>query len=128
MWRSPASIVMSNGILDSFFYLDGGNGEIKFCMKPGNTYRVSADVYVPSVTGLVPDSDRGLKIVAFWKNNGRFYEKRSNAPLQTDVWEHLSVTFSLPPETTEAFIRLYIGFKEKGKFVCYDNILLEKID
>ncbi|MDK3257512.1 DNRLRE domain-containing protein [Blastococcus capsensis] len=125
-----------HGGMDSLRVVSGGGTEDSFAavglgqsLRPGGTYRITGWVYVPAATGLKPDSGRGLRIVGFYKAaNGSYPEFRSNAPVITDGWQHLSVDFTVPADAGSAgFVRLYNGFTTAGKEVFFDDLSAREI-
>ena len=118
-------IVKNKGLgIDSFEHIEGDIGGMRLGMEGGKKYTFSAYGYVPSFTGLNPDSERGLKVVVFWKEDEVYFEKRSSILYNTETWQRLSVSFEIPINATEAFIRIYNGFQDKKKEVYYKDFQL----
>lgn len=112
---------------DSFAYVGGDAGAMRLGMVAGNTYTMSAMEYVQASTGLTPDGvPRGLRIVGYYKLNGTYHEVWGNAPTATGVFQKVNCTMTIPSGATEAFFRLYNGFKTSSKSTWYDGIQLEQ--
>jgi RHS repeat-associated protein len=114
---------------DTFASVEGDmNAGLRLGMKAGRTYRVTGWVYVPAATGLQPDFGRGLKISAFAKTGAGYQEWSSARPSAVDVWQQLTLDFTVPKDATEAFVRLYNGFAAgSGKKVYFDDLSLREI-
>jgi Concanavalin A-like lectin/glucanases superfamily len=115
---------------DTFAAVGGDTGGLRLGLQPGRSYRAAGWIYVPAATGLNPTSSRGLRIVAFYKTDN-YYETASAKASIMDGWQYLSVDFTVPGNASEAFIRLYNGFRdgEPDKVVYWDNLsVAEKVD
>ena len=92
-------------------------------MQPGQTYTAGVWVYVPAATTLSPVDARGLAIDAGWYTTA-YTEVQSPKPTAVNSWQRLSVTFTLPMDATQSFIRLYNGNSDPAKVVYYDGFTL----
>ncbi|MEO9007542.1 MAG: hypothetical protein ABI401_10555 [Candidatus Dormibacter sp.] len=113
---------------DTYIPIGGDNGGLRLGLKPGHTYTFTAREYVPSGTGLTPDSStRGERPVVFDQIGSQGYvEIDGTMPTATGAWQLVLVTFTVPDGATEAFIRLYNGFNvgKTGDAVYYDDLTL----
>jgi len=113
---------------DTYVPIGGDNGALRLGMKPGHTYTFTAREYVPSATGLTPDTaTRGERPVVFDQIGTQGYvEVDGTMPTATDSWQLVAVTFTVPDGATEAFIRLYNGFNvgKTSDAVYYDDLTL----
>ena len=100
-------------------------------MLPGHSYRFTSYVYVPSTTGLPGggDSPRAERPVAFVHSPTAGYtETDAPAPTATNTWQPLSVTFTVPTDADQAFVRLYNGTPTgSGLPVYYDHSSLTDV-
>lgn len=128
--RSLSVTATSATSADSFVTVGSDNGGIRLGMQPGRSYVFTTKILVPSGTGLVSDyPGRGLRAVVFVRNSaGAYTEITSATPTSTDVWTSLSVAFTVPVGSTEAFVRLYNGFRtgSSSKVVYYDQSSLRE--
>lgn len=88
----------------------GRDGGLRMGMSPARTYTFAADVEVESgLRGVLhPDA---LRIVVGWSASGvrTWRGARSAAAQNAPARTRLAVTFTLPPEAEEAWVRLYCG-------------------
>lgn len=127
---SCVSLQPNNASNDSYANIDGDAGALRAGLKKGKTYTVSGTVYPPvALTGAQrPARARGIAV--FTKsptiNGGNYVELRS-AQGPEGVATRVGVTFSVPSDATEAFIRLYNGGdNSSANIVMWDGILLEE--
>lgn len=116
---------------DSSAYIGGDGGAIQLGMQPGRTYTCSATITVPNqvVGDLFPDGShpRARRIVAFVKTAGGVYVEYPSDPGPVTGTARVAVSFSLPSDVTEAFIRLYNGATNAAEnAVIWDDVLLEE--
>lgn len=126
--------VTPNGTsVDSFISVGADGGSMALGMQAGRRYRVSGWVYVPASTGLSPGSIRGLRLQVFTRSGTGPYSEPVNVGAatakasMTNAWQQLSVDVTIPAGTTEAFLRLYDGFKESTKPVYFDDISVREL-
>lgn len=118
-----ASLTPTGASNDSFMCLEGDTGAMRVGMQAGKTYTLSAVLYIPvSLTGNIYAGRAGC-ITAWWYASGAYDRTQSCAPTTAGIYT-LSVTFSLPSNATQAFIRLYNGTDIGGGIVYYDSIML----
>lgn len=119
----------NNSTPDSFVGVVGGIGGIFLGMQPGNTYTASGWCYAPTEAIGNIHPNRFRKIVAFTKapsTGSGYVETRSELTAVAGTSTRLSVTFDIPVDATEAFIRLYNGSDNAADFVYWDALLVEK--
>ncbi|MFJ2298196.1 RHS repeat-associated core domain-containing protein [Oerskovia paurometabola] len=119
---------------DTAASIAGEIGGMRLGFEPGSTYRVSAWVYVPASSGLVPFSERGYSVVFFSRGpTGPHSEPVSNnqltpKPTKVDTWQQVSMDITVPTDATEAFLRLYNGNAGgSGKAVYFDDLSVRQI-
>jgi prepilin-type N-terminal cleavage/methylation domain-containing protein len=109
---------------DSYTNIGGDTGAVRLGMQAGNTYTISANIYLPAPqTGTLQPS-RARTIRVFTKvGAGSYVESGSGAPNSAGS-TRLSYTFTVPVGATEAFIRLYNGSNSATDLVYWDGIML----
>lgn len=118
---------------DTFVDVGGDFGGLRLGMQPGKSYRFTGWIYVPAASGLTLPApygqQRGLRLVPFTKTPSAGYQATPSGPATyTDGWQQLSVDFTVPPDATEAFLRLYNGFAPgSGKKVYFDHLSFTEI-
>ncbi|GAB4052332.1 LamG-like jellyroll fold domain-containing protein [Catellatospora paridis] len=120
---------LASGASEDTFAAPGGDtGGFRLGMQPGRSYRASAWIYVPGATGLNPVDGRGLRIAVYHKTGTYGFVSSPKASI-VDSWQRLSVDFTVPANATEAFIRLYNGFRtgNPGKVVYWDNLSVTEL-
>lgn len=94
---------------DSSFTIGGDAGGIRLGLEAGKTYTVRGTIYLDGVLGGSINA-RARRIVVFTKNGTDPYVETSSAQAPNAAGEtDLSVTFTMPANPTEAFIRIYHG-------------------
>ncbi|MGY1843129.1 polymorphic toxin-type HINT domain-containing protein [Modestobacter sp. SYSU DS0875] len=100
-------------------------------LAKGATYRVTGWIQAFAHTiDLTPDNDaRGLRIYAEWRDAaGKLQSAVSNAPTRTDMWQQLTLEFTVPADAASgARIRLYNGFTKTSEAMAYDDISVREI-
>lgn len=102
----------------------GDTGGMRLGMEGGKTYTALGTIRLSApLTGVL--HTRALRMVAFYKTPSTGYLEASsavsaNVPGATD----LSVTFTLPADASEAFVRLYSGAPAGGGEVWWDDFML----
>src|SRR5206468_11764524 len=99
-------------------------------MQPGRTYRMTAWIFVPAGTGLVPGfPGRSLRIVGFYRDSAGVYREVASAKANyTDAWQELSVDLPVPAGATEAFFRLYDGvLGGTARKVYWDHLAMAEV-
>ncbi|HEY6020690.1 MAG TPA: hypothetical protein VIY48_12590 [Candidatus Paceibacterota bacterium] len=113
---------------DSFASIGGDSGALRLGMVANGTYTLSGWVYTPiAQTGTLHARARKL-VVIHRIGAGAYNEFATSAGTNAPVTggERVSVTFTLPAGTTEAFVRLYNGAGNTAtNLVQWDGILLE---
>lgn len=95
--------------IDSYMSMGGDTGAIRNGMQPGKTYTASATVFRTGALAATTQT-RARRIVAFTRApSGVFTEYASAQAPNTSGNTRLSVTFTIPADATEAFVRLYHG-------------------
>ncbi len=111
----------SGGSIDSFAYPDGDVGGIRSGMSPGRTYTAQAEYRIGGSALGGSAGPRARRIVAFVKapSLGPGYVEYASDPMPNTVntRRRLGVTFDLPADTTEAFIRLYNGHTDGSVWI-----------
>lgn len=123
--RSLSVTPTSTTTTDSYAYLGGDSGNMRLGMQAGKTYSLRATLNIPaSLTGTLY-SGRALCLTA-WQKNASGYSFRSSCAPNTPGTYPLSLTFTLDPTATEAFVRLYNGAYSGGGVVYYDAVMLSE--
>jgi hypothetical protein len=111
---------------DNWATFGGDVGGMRLGMIAGNTYTASATIRLSAPQGGTPHS-RARRLMAFYKDAAGVYQSASSAQAPNTAGEtRLSVTFTIPSDATEAFIRLYNGAAIANGDVWWDALLLEK--
>lgn len=108
----------------------GTDGGLTETMLPGHSYRFSTFEYVPASTGLPggSDSTRAEQPVAFVHSPTGYTVTDGPAPTQTNTWTPLTVSFTVPTNADQAFVRLYDGKATgSGLPVYYDDSALTDV-
>lgn len=120
-------IISTNGSVDSYAY-PGASAAGDITMQPGRTYRVSGWVYVPAANGLDPNSANAPRIVAGSKRQDGTWESASSPRVsKADLWQHLTVDYTVPSGNSAPSIRLYNGFAATNAAVYYDDLSVREI-
>ena len=111
---------------DSYMILDGDVGAMRAGMVAGNTYTISGTVNTPvALTGTL--SARARAIVVHHRIGAASYTILTSTAGPTTGAARVSLTFTLPVGTTEAFIRFYNGATNSAaNWVYWDAIMLEQ--
>jgi len=118
------SITPNNASMDSFAAPGGDVGAMRMGMTAGKTYTLSAILRVPATLSGSFDGNRATCIMAFWYVSGGYQNVKSCGGSANIGTYPLSVTFSIPAGSTEAFIRLYHGGNLGTGPIYYDSIML----
>ena len=109
---------------DSFIALAGDTGGMRLGMQASKTYTISVRQNVPTTLTGTLDARAG-KVQAYYKvGTGGYSAFTSSAGGSTAGERTITLTFSLPAGTTEAFIRLYHGGRTGSGIMYYDSIML----
>jgi hypothetical protein len=126
--KSSAKIVPDSSSPDSFLYYKNGgqsNG-VTLGMKPGHTYTVSGTIHLDKVQP-ADAWKRARTITTFWVSPGSSYIETNSTPAPNTVGDHrVSMTFTLPADANEAFIRWYDGTTDTNNGVSWDNLMLSE--
>lgn len=131
--NSSFKITPAGTSIDSFASVGGDSGALRLGMQAGRRYRVSGWVYVPDQTTLVPNNARGLRMTVFTRVGTDAYVEplavgsATPAPTSTNTWQQVSVDITVPPGSTEAFLRLYDGNTSASKPVYWDDISVREL-
>lgn len=88
---------------------DGGSG-MRNGMRAGTTYTASADFRLAAALGGTEAIDgRARTITAFYADSTGYHVIKSNQAPNAPGVTRLSVTFTIPADATEAFVRFYHG-------------------
>lgn len=113
---------------DSFMYEGGDGGDMRLEMRAGQTYTVSGSFYIDGpLTGTA--HARARRIAVFYRvGTGPTLEVTSPQAPNVKVvgGTRVAVTFTLPDDTTEAFIRFYHG--HTGGVAYWDALRLSPGD
>ena len=131
----------SNG--DAYVSIGGDNGALRLGMEPGKTYTLSATMYLPSsnsgsfylpyrfgVVAHVQTPGAGYNFYTATPYNNFQYNQSTEVTNSTvsfiNMGEYrLSTTFTIPPTSSNAFIRLYNGSTQSQPATVYwDNVAL----
>lgn len=120
---SSLSVTADGSSNDSYAYVEGGTGAIRLGMEAGKTYTITASVHTPvAQSGSL--NTRARKIVVFTKSGASpAIETDSSAGPATGTGR-VRVTFTIPVDATEAYIRLYNGSGVNGQVVYWDELIL----
>lgn len=111
---------------DTFASLEGDTGAIRLGMVAGKTYTISGTCRLAAPQTGTP-SLRARKIVLFYnQNNGAYQEVSSNQAANVAGIERVKLTFTLPTDTTEAFVRLYNGTVAGSGDIWWDDVIVEE--
>lgn len=109
---------------DSFASIGGDAGGLRLGMVAGKTYTISADINTPNPL-TAPLHERARRIVLHHKTAAApGYTTEMSSPGPASGEARLSLTFTLPEGTTDAFIRLYNGSAVNAQALFWDNILM----
>ena len=100
--------------------------ELYFPAKTNTYYTVSAEIYVPSSTGLSPQDHRGVGISVYPYNTTNSFGSlvKTNAT-KTDSWQKLTLVVNT--DSRDALrIRLYNGFNDPSKKVYFRKIKVQE--
>lgn len=105
---SAFSITPNSTNIDTFMGF-GDTGAIQLGLTAGSTYTVSGSIYLPApLTGTI--NSNALKIAAYTRvGTGSYVTTTSSAAPNAAGETRLSVTFTVPTGTSEAFVRFYNG-------------------
>lgn len=124
--KSLRLIPTSTSSNDSYGSPGGDVGGLRLGLTPGKVYTVSATIRLTAaLTGTLHAASR--KIAVYNKIGAGAYTSSfsAQAPNAAGV-TRLSLTFSVPAGSTEAFVRLYSGaYKDNGD-VWWDSLLVEE--
>jgi hypothetical protein len=127
------SILPNNAGASAFVNIGGGDtGGMRAGLVAGKTYSLSATLTFLSAPIAPAAGIAGGFFVVFWKNAAATTYSESRAAYDSSLagrWR-IGTTFTLPPDTTEAFVRFYHpGRLATGQAPMYlDGILLEETD
>lgn len=109
---------------DAFTSVGGDTGAMRLGMQAGKTYVLSATVRLSAAqTGTL--DPRARQIQAYYKpGTGSYAAFTSAAAPNAAGATRLTLTFTLPANTTEAFIRLYNGARTGGGLTWWDGVML----
>lgn len=123
----------SGSTIQGFVSPGGDSGAIRLGMQAGKTYTFSCSTYISGAyTGpVVTVPARVRNVIAYTKSptdNGGAYREWVGTPATTTaagyVWH--SVTFTIPSDATEAFIRVYQGSQAAADTLYVDKAILEE--
>lgn len=115
-------VVIANN--DSYANIGGDIGGMRLGMVAGKTYTISATINTPvALTGAL--SGKARSVCVFY-NAGAGYQLFKTAAGPVTGIARVSTTFTLPENTTEAFVRLYNGSPTLNEIVYWDALLLEE--
>lgn len=104
--------------VDGYCNIGGDAGAIRLGMVPGESYTIQSKVYSPNPTP-------GSPITVYYKQ-GTAYKVFTSPVISTpSTWTLLSIPFTLPPDATEAFVRLRNQFNDVTKSVYFDDLMFQ---
>ncbi len=111
--------------VDSWMNVGGDAGGMRLGMQAGKTYRVSGSGYPLGIGGSTTANSRSIFV--FHRIGAAAYTVTisSQVPLVDGVGGRVSLQFTLPPGTTEAFIRFYHGHTVGSMY--WDSLRLSEI-
>lgn len=124
MWASRGTHsvrVVPRGVsTDTFVPAGGDTGAMRLGMVAGETYTVKVKLRLAAPQTVQSSNSRTIR--AFYKVGAAAYASFGSASAPNVAGAHnLSLTFTLPAGTTEAFIRLYNGSSVIGEDVWFDE-------
>lgn len=113
---------------DSYVNLGGDAGGMRLGMQAGKTYTLSVVQKIPDAITSTLHPNAG-KIQATYRVGSGSYQSVTAGPGNVAGQRTISLTFTLPAGTTEAYLRLYHGGRDDPEIyvseeVYYDNIML----
>jgi len=121
---SSLSITPSNSSTDSFAYIGMPDTGMRLGMVAGKTYTLSAMYRIPAMLTGTLDGNRASCIIVFWYVSGAYQSQKSCGGSPNVGTYPLSLTFTIPAGSTEAFIRLYNGGTVGTSPVYFDSVVL----
>ncbi|WIB65904.1 hypothetical protein [Curtobacterium sp. MCBD17_040] len=103
---------------------DQAANAMRLGMQAGHTYTVSGTVYLPQAqqsTSL--QAGRARSIAVFASGTGGYEKDAPEAP-NTSGAHRVSITFTIPSDATQSFIRLYDGSSDPADVVYWTNLTL----
>lgn len=129
-WAAHATAYRLNGnasTTDTALIVGGDETQMRLGMSAGKTYTASGTFYVDSkLTGTLGTRSRSIVVVAKQGTGSPFVLKQSAAAANTaSTATRVSVTFTLPPDTTGVSIRWYHGAQSADTCYWSDLMLME---
>lgn len=122
---TPAATTSPYG---SYASVGGDVGAMRLGMRAGHTYEISGWIYDPW-SAAQPLHDRGLRLAVFaGPGNNTYSSWVSPRPGVACRWQRLSLTVTIPQNSTEAFLRLYNGYAGgSNKYVNFDDLSVREV-
>lgn len=116
------AVTPTAGTNDTAFAVDGGPNAFRSGMQAGKTYTASGTIYTPTaLTGSL--HSRAQRIAVFYKVGASHQEAVSEAGPTTGQ-ARLTLTFTVPADATDAFVRFYNGASSGNGIVYWDRLML----
>lgn len=110
---------------DSYSPVVGDAGAVRLGMEAGKTYTLSATIRMSAAqTGSLNTAARSLRAYTKGASPSGYQTWGSNQASNAAGSTRLSVTFTLPSDASEAFVRLYNGALQGGGDTYWDAISL----
>lgn len=112
---------------DTYVSISGDTGGIRMGMQAGGTYTVLARVrLIAPQTGTLVGTARRIRQIYKRSGGSSYIEQSSPQAPNTPGETALRFTFSIPSDTTEAFVRLMNGASSGNGEVWWDQVALMK--
>lgn len=121
--NASVSLTPSGPSNDSFLVIGGDLGGFRAGMQAGKTYTISATIRLTGPQTGTLGGNGSRQITAWYTNGGHNLTRGSQAPNAAGQ-QRVSVTYTIPPTATAAWIRLYNGASSGNGVVWYDNIMI----
>lgn len=110
---------------DTYVSLNGDVGGVYAPLVAGKTFTASATA---SASAADPSEDAGRSrgITIYYKTPSTGYQSVSSAKAPIGSEARISVTATIPPDASEAFIRFYNGSSGQKREVTFRNVLIEE--
>jgi|GEM_PF-3388643 len=111
-------------VYETYLNLGGGPGGMRLGMAAGKTYTISTGFYMPNEQTGTLSADARKILVKYRVGAGAYQTFYSSAADNIEGEARLSLSFTLPANTTEAWIVLYNGAAGENGDVYWDSMML----
>ena len=112
--------------VDTFASAGGDTGAMQLGMVAGKTYTISANIYTPEAQVGSLHGGYTRRIALFYRQADLVYRAFSSNQGPVIGTDRVYLTFTIPADSTEAFVRLYNGSNNVNDKVYWDSLLLEE--